>query len=67
MASYDSGPIRDHPVVSHGEWLDARIALLRQEKQFSKARDALGQARRALPWERVEKTYAFEAPAGYRR
>ena len=64
MANYDSGPIREHPVVSHEEWVQARVALLAQEKELSKVRDAVARARRALPWERVEKTYTFRSPNG---
>lgn len=64
MASYDSGPIVRHPVVSHDEWVAARVALLAEEKAFSRARDELNRRRRALPWERVEKTYEFDGPAG---
>ena len=64
MNNYDSGPIREHVVVSHDEWLKARVAFLEQEKAFSRARDELTRARRALPWERVDKTYTFEAPNG---
>jgi predicted dithiol-disulfide oxidoreductase (DUF899 family) len=58
------GSMTDHPIVSHDDWLEARKALLAQEKEFSRQRDALAQARRALPWERVDKTYLFEGPAG---
>jgi predicted dithiol-disulfide oxidoreductase (DUF899 family) len=64
METYDSGPIRDHALVSHEEWLKARMALLEREKAFSRARDELARERRALPWERVEKTYTFETPNG---
>ena len=64
MPSYDSGPIRNHPVVSHDKWLEARVELLAREKEFSRARDELNRQRRELPWERVEKTYLFEAPNG---
>ena len=64
MASYDSGPIVQHPVVSHDAWLTARIALLAEEKAFSRARDELNRHRRALPWERVEKPYTFDGPNG---
>jgi predicted dithiol-disulfide oxidoreductase (DUF899 family) len=53
-----------HKVVSRTEWLAARNALLAQEKQFTKARDELGRKRRALPWVKVEKSYAFEGPEG---
>ncbi len=53
-----------HAVVSQGEWLAARKALLAREKEFTKARDALSAARRDLPWVKVEKDYVFDGPAG---
>jgi predicted dithiol-disulfide oxidoreductase (DUF899 family) len=51
-----------HAIVSQGEWLAARKALLAKEKEFSKARDQLSEARRALPWVKVEKNYTFDGP-----
>jgi len=54
----------DHPVVSHEEWLAARTAFLAREKEFTRARDELSRQRRALPWERVDKEYAFDGPGG---
>ncbi|HTR58485.1 MAG TPA: thioredoxin family protein [Casimicrobiaceae bacterium] len=53
-----------HRVVSHKEWIGARKRLLAREKEFTRLRDRLSSARRALPWERVEKDYAFEGPDG---
>jgi len=53
-----------HKVVSQSEWLTARKALLAKEKEFSRARDQLSAARRALPWVMVEKNYVFDSPAG---
>ncbi|HZT52178.1 MAG TPA: thioredoxin family protein [Stellaceae bacterium] len=53
-----------HVVASHAEWLAARKELLAKEKEFTRLRDELSRARRALPWERVEKPYAFDAPDG---
>jgi predicted dithiol-disulfide oxidoreductase (DUF899 family) len=53
-----------HNVVSQSEWLAARKALLAREKEFTKARDQLSAARRALPWVNVEKNYVFEGPDG---
>jgi predicted dithiol-disulfide oxidoreductase (DUF899 family) len=53
-----------HSVVSQKEWLAARKALLAKEKEFSRARDQLSAARRALPWVKVEKSYVFDGPAG---
>ena len=53
-----------HAVVSQGEWLEARKALLAKEKEFTHRRDALSAARRDLPWVKVEKNYVFDGPAG---
>jgi len=64
MPNYDSGPIRDHPVVSHEEWLHARVALLESEKELSHVRDEVARQRRSLPWERVEKGYTFDTVNG---
>ena len=56
--------LMDHSVVSHEEWLAARIALLAKEKEFTRLREELSQQRRALPWEKVEKQYVFDGPNG---
>jgi predicted dithiol-disulfide oxidoreductase (DUF899 family) len=53
-----------HRVVTRDEWLAARTQLLAREKEFTRLRDHLSQERRDLPWERVDKTYTFESPAG---
>ena len=53
-----------HKAVSKGEWLAARKQLLAKEKEFSRLRDELSQARRDLPWEKVEKQYVFDGPKG---
>jgi predicted dithiol-disulfide oxidoreductase (DUF899 family) len=53
-----------HAVVSHEDWLTARIALLAKEKEFTRLRDELNQQRRELPWEAVTKSYVFEGPDG---
>ena len=58
------GMTMQHKVVSQNEWLAARKALLAKEKEFTKARDQLSAARRALPWVKVEKNYVFEGPDG---
>lgn len=50
--------------VSHEEWLEARMAFLDKEKEFTRLRDELNQQRRALPWEAVTKEYVFEGPDG---
>ncbi len=51
-------------VVSHEDWLKARLDLLAAEKEFTHRRDALTRRRREMPWERVEKDYRFEGPNG---
>ena len=53
-----------HNVVSHEDWIEARKGLLAKEKEFTGLRDSLSQARRDLPWERVDKAYAFDGPDG---
>lgn len=55
----------DNPrIVSRAEWIEARKALLEEEKQHTRARDALSEKRRALPWVKVEKEYVFDTPEG---
>jgi predicted dithiol-disulfide oxidoreductase (DUF899 family) len=54
----------EHEIVDGAQWLQARRELLQKEKAFTRARDELSAARRALPWERVEKDYAFDTPGG---
>jgi predicted dithiol-disulfide oxidoreductase (DUF899 family) len=54
----------EHKVVSHDEWLDARKKHLVAEKELTRERDRLSQARRDLPWELVEKEYVFDGPGG---
>jgi predicted dithiol-disulfide oxidoreductase (DUF899 family) len=51
-------------VVSHEEWLKARLELLAAEKELTRQRDALTRRRMAMPWERVDKSYRFERPNG---
>ena len=53
-------------IVSREEWLEARKALLADEKALTRARDKLARERRDLPWVRVEKPYVFDTPAGPR-
>lgn len=53
-----------HAAVPHADWLEARKALLAEEKALTRAHDRLNEARRALPWERVLKPYRFEGPEG---
>jgi predicted dithiol-disulfide oxidoreductase (DUF899 family) len=56
--------MQPHKIVSHDEWIAARKAYLVEEKAFTRARDALSEKRRQLPWEKVEKKYVFDGPGG---
>jgi predicted dithiol-disulfide oxidoreductase (DUF899 family) len=53
-----------HEVVSEDQWMDARRALLVEEKAFTHERDRLSRMRRALPWVRVEREYVFRGAEG---
>ena len=53
-----------HRIVSQAEWLQASKAQLAREKEFTRLREELAQARRAMPWVKVEKDYVFDAPEG---
>jgi predicted dithiol-disulfide oxidoreductase (DUF899 family) len=53
-----------HQIVSRGDWLVARRALLDKEKAATRLRDAVSAERLALPWVRVDKAYEFDTPAG---
>src|SRR5258708_14594997 len=60
----DRSSIQDHAVVSHEEWLSARIAFLAKEKEFTRLRDDLNRRRRELPWVKVDTPYEFEGTNG---
>ncbi|MGH7920510.1 MAG: DUF899 domain-containing protein [Candidatus Dormibacteraceae bacterium] len=52
------------PIVSSEQWEAARQTLLVEEKQLTRARDALAAKRRRMPWMAVDKDYRFEGPNG---
>src|SRR3954454_25322148 len=52
------------PIVSPQEWTAAREELLAEEKQLTRARDALAAKRRRMPRMAVEKDYRFDGPNG---
>ncbi len=56
--------IENHKVVSKEEWLKRRAEFLAKEKEFTRLRDQLSNQHRELPWERVDKEYAFDSPQG---
>lgn len=51
-------------VVFKDEWLEARTALLAEEKALWRARDALNAKRRELPMVEVTEPYVFTGPDG---
>lgn len=53
-------------IVSHEDWLQARLELMEAEKAFTRQRDELTRRRMALPWERVTKPYRFDSESGER-
>jgi len=53
-----------HQIMNHKDWIAARTRFLVQEKEFTRLRDELSRERRELPWERVDKPYAFEGDNG---
>lgn len=53
-----------HPIASHADWLQARLALLEEEKELTRRSDELARKRQALPWVRVGKEYRFDTEDG---
>ena len=49
---------------SRKEWLAARLALLKAEKELTRRSDELARRRQELPWVRIDKTYRFETDEG---
>jgi predicted dithiol-disulfide oxidoreductase (DUF899 family) len=64
MKDEGAGTARKPMVVSHEDWLAARMDLLLTEKEFTRLRDDLSRLRSAMPWEAVGKKYVFEGPNG---
>lgn len=53
-----------HQVVTREKWDELRAELLKKEKEFTRAKDALTAQIRELPWVKVEKNYVFHSTAG---
>ena len=54
-------PIR---IVGRKDWENERLALLAEEKEFTRLRDQLSAKRQQMPWVKVEKDYEFETERG---
>jgi predicted dithiol-disulfide oxidoreductase (DUF899 family) len=50
--------------ATRDQWLEARLALLEREKAFTRERDALSAARRALPGVAIDSDYTFATEHG---
>ena len=51
-------------VVSREEWLNARLKLLKEEKELTRLSDEVAQRRQELPWVKVDKAYRFDTDEG---
>jgi predicted dithiol-disulfide oxidoreductase (DUF899 family) len=63
-SSTPAPPLAGHRVVSREDWLKHRLALLAEEKELTRRRDDLAAKIRDLPWVKIDKPYAFDAPPG---
>ena len=53
-----------HRTGTREEWLDARLEVLKAEKELTRLSDDVAQKRRALPWVRIDKEYLFDTEDG---
>ena len=53
-----------HTIGSREDWLAARLALLKAEKEHTRRGDELARQRQALPWVRVDKAYTYDSVKG---
>jgi predicted dithiol-disulfide oxidoreductase (DUF899 family) len=53
-----------NPIVSRDQWLTARLALLKEEKELTRMSDEVAQRRQDMPWVRVDKAYRFDTDEG---
>ncbi len=53
-----------HKTGTRAEWLQARIALLEEEKALTRRSDEIAAKRQELPWVKIEKDYELETEEG---
>jgi predicted dithiol-disulfide oxidoreductase (DUF899 family) len=53
-----------HNTGTREQWLEARLELLRAEKELTRLSDDLARQRARLPWVRVDKDYHFDTEEG---
>ena len=54
----------EHKTGTREEWLEARLELLKAEKDLTRRSDEVAQKRQELPWVRIDKDYRFETDHG---
>jgi predicted dithiol-disulfide oxidoreductase (DUF899 family) len=53
-----------HRTGTKDDWLNARLELLKAEKELTRMNDDLARQRRELPWVRVDQDYRFDTETG---
>jgi predicted dithiol-disulfide oxidoreductase (DUF899 family) len=53
-----------HQIDTREKWLEARLQLLKEEKEHTRRSDELARRRQELPWVRIDKSYRFETDEG---
>jgi predicted dithiol-disulfide oxidoreductase (DUF899 family) len=53
-----------HKTGTREEWLNARLGLLKEEKELTRRSDEVARHRQELPWVRVDKEYRFDTDEG---
>lgn len=56
----------DRKIANHDDWREARLELLKAEKELTRLRDEVTRKRQALPWQRVDVAYRFDTTDGQR-
>jgi predicted dithiol-disulfide oxidoreductase (DUF899 family) len=54
----------EHRTASPAEWLNARLDLLKAEKELTRLSDDVARQRRELPWVRIATDYRFDTEQG---
>jgi predicted dithiol-disulfide oxidoreductase (DUF899 family) len=54
----------NHITGTREEWLAARLALLKEEKELTRRSDEVARRRQELPWVRIDKDYRFDTDGG---
>lgn len=55
---------KNHKTGTREEWLEARLKLLKEEKELTWRSDEVARHRTELPWVKIDKAYQFETEKG---